>query len=206
VAASAFEEAASSGMGVETGCFGLTETGRPERWRTLLAKDATALVLWLDHADRAAIDLLASEPSLLGRFGEVFLSSALLGESAFRLPSSLAGRVSLIHPFAPPETFERHAWRTLAWFRANKIAPEDRFVAMNAFFAVTVTSDALGMPRSIQSRELFVERLEHMIGPSPHRSAYASLSVNALHRYASAAFRIVKAPAENGGSPTKVEE
>jgi hypothetical protein len=136
----------------------------------------------------------------------VFVSSALLGEAALQLPPVLASRVSVVHPFAPPETFERHAWRTLAWFKANKIAPADRWVAMNAFFAITLASDALGMPRTIQSPELFVERLEHMTGPSPHRSAYEALGFDALHRYASAAFHIVKAPAHSGGSSTKVEQ
>jgi hypothetical protein len=62
------------------------------------------------------------------------------------------------------------------------------------------------MPRTLASRELLVERLEHMAARSPQRSAYPSISFDAAHHFGSAAFRTVKLAAPASGSSVKVAQ
>jgi hypothetical protein len=70
---------------------------------------------------------------------------------------------------------------------------------VNAFFAASVVADALGTPRAIESRECFVEQLEHMVGRSPVRSAYPAVSLGPQRRFASLGCAVLKVPPEPGG-------
>ena len=173
-------------------------------WPTLVG-GARRLVLWLDARDRDALEALAGSPSIAA-VAEVYLSSTLLGEDAVRLPAALATRAVLAHPFVPPDEFERHAARSLLWMKANGIQPANRRVAVNALFAAVLTSDALSMPRTLGSREYFVETIEHMAGRSLNPTAYPAVSFDPGRRFASEGAWLLKLPSSPDQPFGKVEE
>ena len=175
------------------------------RWRTLLGGGADTLILWLSSGDRPALEALAAETAALAPITDIYLSSSLLGEDALRVPVALADRVSLVHPFVAPDEFDRHAARALMWMKANGLTPAVRQVAVNALFAATMAGDALTMPRTLGSREYFIERIEHMAGRSVNPSAYPSVTFDAQRRFASAGSYVLKMPTAPGGSFRKVE-
>ncbi len=92
------------------------------------------------------------------------------------------------------------------WMKANGLKPADRRVAVNAFFAVVMAADALNVPRTLGSREYFVERIEHMTGSSVHPTAYPSVSFDAKRRFASAGAYLLQMPAAPGEPFRKVGE
>ncbi len=112
----------------------------------------------------------------------------------------------LAHPFVTPDEFDRHAARSLLWMNANGIHPADRRVAVNALFAVVLTADALSMPRTLGSREYFVETIEHMAGRSVNPTAYPSVSFDSRRRFASEGASLLKPPMSPDQPFRKVEE
>jgi len=173
-------------------------------WAAIVGRDA-ALVLWLGREDWEAIEALAASPAL-ETLGQVYLSSTLLGEDVAALPASLAGKAVLAHPFVVPDEFERHAARSLMWMKANDIRPADRSVAVNALYAVVLASDALSMPRVVDSREYFVEVIEHMTSRSVSPTAYPSVTFDPKRRFGSAGAFLLKPPSSPGQPFGKVEE
>ena len=163
------------------------------------------LVVWLADGDTEGIEALAASPAL-ETVREVYLSSSLLGEAAVRLPERLARRSVLAHPFVPPDEFERHATRSLLWMKGNGLEPADRRVAVDALFAAVLASDALSMPRTIDSREYFVEVIEHMTNRSVSPTAYPSVTFDPKRRFGSAGAYLLRLPSSPGRSFGKVEE
>lgn len=205
VAAAAFSRESPLSLRAKSECFPATGSLNGDAWRDLLQDGTDTLVAWLDERDISGLEMLASREDLLAKIKDVYVSSALLGERATRLPAAIAAKASIVHPFVAPQEFDQYAWRTLTWFKTNQLTPADRWLAANTFFAATLAGDALAMPRTLASRELFIERMEHMAGRSPQRSAYTSVSFDATHHFGSAAFRVIKLPAPAGGSSAKVE-
>ena len=193
--ASQFKPAAS-----RSDCVPRSQALTGEAWRTLIG-EARTLVLWLDASDRAGLDRAGGWRALFG-----YLSSSLLGPEIVRLPEPLRARAVLAHPFVAPDEFEKHAVRSLLWMKANGLTPEDRSVAVNAFFAVVLAADALSLPRALGSREYFVETIEHMTSRSVHPTAYPSVSFDPKRRFASAGAYLLKVPVSPGESFGKVEE
>jgi hypothetical protein len=128
----------------------------------------------------------------------------LLGEEWRRLPKPLAARALLLHPFVAPDELGPHAWRALTWMKANGIEAADLPVAVNALFAATLVADALSHPRTLVSREYFLERIEHMAARSPNRPAYPSVSFGPERRFASSGCQILKVPTMAGEAFKKV--
>jgi hypothetical protein len=185
-------------------CLPAATTLTADTWGTLAGRAGT-LVVWLAADDREGIEALAASAALES-VREVYLSSSLLGEDAVRLPQRLARRAVLAHPFVPPEEFERHAARSLLWMKGNGLAPADRRVAVDALFAAVLVSDALSMPRTIDSREYFVEVIEHMTNRSVSPTAYPSVTFDPKRRFGSAGAYLLKLPSSPGQSFEKVEE
>jgi len=175
-----------------------------ETWDAL-AGEADTLVLWLGAGDRAALDALAGSDAL-AKAPAVYLSSSLLGEGALRMPAPLAARAMLVHPFVAPDEFDKRAARSLIWMKANGLKPADRRVAVNALFAVILAADALNVPRTIGSREYFIETIEHMTNRSLQPTAFPSVSFDPQRRFASAGAYILKLPSAPDEPYRKVEE
>jgi hypothetical protein len=190
--------------GAHSDCVPASTALTAEMWPALVG-NARTLVLWLDAADGAALAALAASPSL-EKVSEVYLSSTLLGEDALRMPESLAARVVLAHPFVTPDEFERHAARSLMWMTASSLKPADRRVAVNALFAIVLAADALSVPRTLGSREYFVETIEHMTSRSLSPTTYPSVAFDPKRRFASAGAYLLKPPSSPGQPFKKVEE
>ena len=169
-------------------------------WRQWLGGGVEIVVPWLDEADLAGLAEVASSPAGLTRVGGVYLSASLLGDGIDALPRPLREKSYLVDPFVSPDQLDRHAARTLVWLRNQKLDSLDRQVGANAFFAISAVGDALATPRAIGSREYFVEQIEHMVGRSPQRSAFPTLSLGAGRRFASLGCALLKVPPESGGS------
>ena len=176
------------------------------RKRSLRMSDADTVIAWLGAADMTALDALASDTAFVAGISQLFLSSTLLGDEVHRVPAPLVGRTVIAHPFVAPDRFEQHAARSLAWMTVNHLTPSDRQVATNALFAIVLAGDALNLPRTIASREYFIERIEHMAGKSLQPTAYPSVTFGATRRPASAGCYLFKLPASPGEPFTEVQQ
>ncbi len=173
-------------------------------WRGLVRDRPDTLVLWLGAGDLPGLEALAADRALLAGVREIYVSSSLLGEEWHRLPEALATRARLLHAFVPPDELGQHAWRAFTWMKANGIDATDRQVAVNALFAAMLVADALSHPRTLDSREYFIERIEHMAARSPNRSAYPAVSFGPQRRFASSGCYVLEVPAVTGEPFRKV--
>jgi mono/diheme cytochrome c family protein/ABC-type branched-subunit amino acid transport system substrate-binding protein len=189
---------------IASDCVSPEVTLSAETWRTLIG-DADTLVAWLDSGDMAGLLALASSESL-PKLAELYVSSSLLGEEALRMPEALSARALLVTTFVAPDELDRHAVRSLMWMKANGITPGDSRVAVNAFFAVVLAADALNVPRTVGSREYFVETIEHMASRSVLATAYPAVSFDSKRRFASGGAQILRMPTAPGEAFRKVEE
>lgn len=167
--------------------------------RALGLEEGAALVLWLGRADLDAV-----APALMQRAGAVYLSSTLLGATLPRSWPASGGKALLLHPFVPPDELDRHAWRSLAWLEARGLADRPRQVAVNTLFAASLTAEALTHPRALDSREYFLERVEHMAGRSPSRSAYPEVIFGVERRFGSAGCYVLEVPTSPEANYRKV--
>jgi hypothetical protein len=142
-------------------------------------------VLWLSKADLEALPANASGAI------PVYGSYALLGG---KVPSALASagnNVRLIYPTDLPPRHESRLLRTKMWLHAKNIALTDEPTQINTQFAMTVVSDAVGHIMDSFSRDLFVERIEHMVAQTPSPSIYQSVSLGPGQRFAAKGSSVV---------------
>lgn len=194
---------ARRGSSIRTECVPAGAVLSGAAWRGLLRDGPSVVVAWLGSADVIA---LGAEPETLAGLHDVYLSSTLLHDDVLRVPDAVASRAVLLHPFVSPDDLDRHAARALTWMRANGITPADRQVAVNTLFAATLAADALSVPRTLGSREYFIERIEHMAARTPNRSAYPGLRFDSGQRFGSASCSLLRLPATPGGTFRKVKE
>lgn len=177
-------------------CLPVSTRLDPARWREYVPADVDTVALWLDAPDLAALAALGDAIALPERVGRVYVSATLAGDADVQLPPAVAGVARLVDPFVGRSDFDRHAWRAFAWLKANGIVSPDRRVAVNTLFAATLVGEALTHPRTLDSRDYFVERIEHMASRSPMPSAYASVQLGARKRFASLACNVRLWPRE----------
>lgn len=173
-------------------------------WARMLARRPGILVLWLGPADLQDVAALSGDRAAPGAVTSVYVSSTLLGDSVRDLPERIAKRALVLHPFVPPDELDEHAFRALIWMKANALVPADRGVAINALFAVSLVADAFSHPRTLESREYFIERLEHLASRSPHRSTYPTVNFGPPRRFASAGGYVLEVPSAAGHPFRKV--
>jgi hypothetical protein len=156
-----------------------------------LAREAegASVVAWLEPGD------LAEAEALLERGGveALYLSATLLGRARPALARSGDDRVRLVHPLDLPRAREPRLLRVKRWLRERGLAPADERVQLDAYFAVTVTADAISHMAELFSREYLVERIEHMVGNTVTPSLYPRVSLGPGQRFASKGSFIVKA-------------
>jgi mono/diheme cytochrome c family protein len=154
-------------------------------WQRALAGKPGALVLWLGKADLDAL------PPVADRGLPVYGSYASLGG---KLPGALASagsNVRLIYPSDLPPRHDSRLLRTKMWLHAKNIALTDEPTQINTQFAMTVVSDAIGHIMDSFSRDLFVERIEHMVAQTPSPSMYQSVSLGPGQRFAAKGSSVV---------------
>jgi hypothetical protein len=180
-------------------CTDGTEAIGPDRWRALLSDAPSTVVAWVVGADLAGLDEAMSTPNVLDRIERIVVSATLAGDALRAVRPTLRAKLYLASPYVSPSEFDQHAMRSLIWLKSRGLASANREVAVNAFFAVSVVADALGTPRAIESRDYFVEQLEHMVGRSPLRSAYPAVSLGPGRRFASLGCAVLKLPRDADG-------
>lgn len=153
-------------------------------WSGLLRDARPAiLVVWLDPADVQGLAAIGAPPAGLQA---VYLSASL---SAMQYPSlpdnGWLDRVRMVYPFDLPANRERHLARMNAWLRARQIPLVDARSQANAYFAATVTGDAMAHIGENFSRDYFIERIEQMAATSLSPSIYPRLSLGPGQRFAS---------------------
>jgi hypothetical protein len=189
---------------IESECVDSAVSLTSAEWSGMLSGRPDTVVLWLGLADLQGVATLARERGLLASVTSVYVSSTLLGEGVRTIPEWMAARALVLHPFVLPDDHDRHAFRALAWLKANALAPADRGVAINALFAASVVADAFSHPRTLESREYFIERIEHMASRSPLRSTYPAVNFGPRRRFASAGGYVLRPPSASGAPFGKV--
>jgi len=90
------------------------------------------------------------------------------------------------------------------WLRARQIPLADARTQANAYFAATVTGDAVAHIGENFSRDYFIERIEQMAGTSLSPSIYPHLSLGPGQRFASRGGYIVSFSPEADGALVQV--
>ena len=163
----------------------------------------STLVLWLDSNDLAALDLAAVAPDGLQA---IYVSASLSAMRRPSLPENWQSRLHMVYPFDLPASREQRLTRMKAWLRARNIPLGDERTQANAFFAATVTGDAVSHLGENFSRDYFIERIEQMTGASLSPSIYPRLSLGPGQRFASKGGYIVRFTEETTGMPVPVSD
>ena len=173
-------------------------------WDGLLrSAQPVTLVAWLDRADVQALGEAGEPPAGLT---DLYVSASLSAMRPPELPASWLGRLRMVHPFVLPADRARRLARVEAWLRARGIPLRDARTQANAFFAATVTGDAMAHLGESFSRDYFIERIEQMAETSLSPSIYPRLSLGPGQRFASRGAYIVGFPQGAGGTPVPLSD
>jgi len=148
----------------------------------------TALVLWLDRADTAA---LAPAVAASGA-AEVYLSYSLVGEEVPALPAALRDRTFLTFRYALPGNSAPQAWRSRAWLRARGVTSGHERIELDTLFTLEAADDAVERMAGRFSRGYFVEILEREVERAANPGVFPRLGLGAGQRFASKGCYIVK--------------
>lgn len=172
-------------------------------WSALLrdANPAT-LVIWLPPADVQNLAATGMPPAGLQ---VVYLSASLFAMRHAGLADGWLDRLRMVYPFALPANRERHLARLNVWLRARNIALADARTQANAYFAATVTGDALAHIGENFSRDYFIERIEQMAEAALSPSIYPRLSLGPGQRFASRGGYILGFP-QGAATPVPVSD
>ena len=112
----------------------------------------------------------------------------------------------MVYPFALPAHREQQLARMNAWLRARQVPQADPRTQANAYFAATVTGDAISHIGENFSRDYFIERIEQMAETSLSPSIYPRLSLGPGQRFASRGGYILGFPQGAAGMPVPVSD
>ncbi|MDQ1314685.1 MAG: hypothetical protein QG662_794 [Pseudomonadota bacterium] len=171
-------------------------------WSGLINEARPAsLVVWLDPVDIR--NLAATGPPPAG-LRTVYLSASLSASQHVGLPDEWMDRVRLVHLFDLPANRDRHLARMKAWMRARGLPLTDERAQANAYFAATLTGDAMAHVGEYFSRDYFIERIEQMAESFVSPSIYPRLSLGPGQRFASRGGYILRFPEGVGSTPVPV--
>jgi hypothetical protein len=155
-------------------------------WQKVNAAAPASLVLWLGANDLDGSAALSGSPST------VYLSSNLLHGKPVPVRVKDGANVRLIYPSDLPPKRDARLLRDKLWLHNKGIALTDETVQINTLFTMTVVSDVLGHIMDSFSRDLFVERIEHVVGQTAMASMYPSVSLGPGQRFAAKGSSIVQ--------------
>jgi hypothetical protein len=180
-AAAAFREAMRArGVAVEDRVLDRAPTR--SSWKQLAdAAQASVLVLWLREGDLRDAGALLDAGS---RVEAVYLSATLVGDRP-ALAAGRGGRVRMVYPLDLPRSRAARLVRVERWLEKKGMALSDEQVQVNANFAIAVTADVVTHMSDLFSREVLVERIEHMVGNTVIPSVYPNVSLGPGQRFAS---------------------
>lgn len=186
--------------------YPLAESSRmPAEW---LAKSPgkarlDVLVSWLDSASFEALACASAPPAGVAH---VYVSASLSAMRRPDLPEPWLDRLRMVYPFDLPANREPRMARMKVWLRARNIPLTDERTQANAFFAATVTGDAVSHMGENFSRDYLIERIEQMTQISLSPSIYPHPSLGPGQRFASKGGYIVRFPAGERDTPVAISE
>jgi mono/diheme cytochrome c family protein len=183
----------------------LAAAGRlPADFVSRLTGDARpdSLVLWLDASDLAGLDRAAAPPDGLEA---IYVSASMTDMRPPPLGDAWRSRLNMVYPFDLPAPRAARLTRLNAWLRARNIPLADERTQANAFFAATVTGDAVSHLGENFSRDYFIERIEQMTQSALSPSIYPRLSLGPGQRFASQGGYVVRF-ADDAGGPVAVSD
>jgi hypothetical protein len=183
VAAAALRASVTSGAGPVLEDQVLEGPADEAFWRKVRGTSAAALVLWLGAQAHGA----APAPVL-------YLSSSLLGGRLPEGAGQVGANVRLVYPSDLPPKRDARLLRNKLWLHNKGIPITDEVVQMNTQFTMTVVSDVVGHIMDSFSRDLFVERIEHVVGQTPMASVFPQVSLGPGQRFAAKGSFIVQLP------------
>ncbi len=136
----------------------------------------------------------------------IYVSASLSAMRRPNLPEHWLSKLHMVYPFDLPATREQRLTRMKAWLRARNIPLSDERTQANAFFAATVTGDAVSHLRENFSRDYFIERIEQMTQTSLSPSIYPHLSLGPGQRFASKGGYVVRFPEGTTDAPVPVSD
>ena len=163
----------------------------------------SVLVVWLDSAELEALEWADSPPAGLSA---IYVSASLSPMRPPNLPENWRSKLHMVYPFELPVTREQRLTRLNAWLRARNIPLGDERTQANAFFAATITGDAVSHLGENFSRDYFIERIEQMTQTSLSPSFYPRLSLGPGQRFASKGGYVVRFPDGAGGAPVALSD
>jgi mono/diheme cytochrome c family protein len=161
------------------------------------------LVVWLDTADLKALEFAGAPPAGLE---EIYVSASLSAMRRPDLPEHWLSKLRMVYPFDLPTSRAQRLARMKVWLRARNIPLADERTQANAFFAATVTGDAVSYLGENFSRDYFIERIEQMTQTSLSPSIYPHLSLGPGQRFASKGGYVVGFSPGEGGVPVAIGE
>jgi hypothetical protein len=161
------------------------------------------LVVWLGSADRKDLGLSSEPPEALK---EIYMSASLSAMRRPEIPRGWLSKLSMVYPFDLPANREQRLLRMKAWLHARKIPLTDERTQANAFFAATVTGDAVSHLGDNFSRDYLIERIEQMTQSSLSPSIYPHLSLGPEQRFASKGGYVIRFPTGADGTPLAISE
>lgn len=176
-----------------------------EFWSGLLRDERPAvLVAWLGHADIRGLGATGDPPpGLLS----IYLSATLCATDPFPpLPEAWVRRLRMVDLSDRPANRAGNLARMNAWLRARQIPLAHARTQANAFFAATITADAIQHIGEHHSQDYLVERVEQMAGSSPFSSIYPRLSLGPGQRFASRGGYILGFPQGAAGMAEPVSD
>ena len=173
-------------------------------WDGLVRSASPAtLVVWLDPADMQALGQTGGPPPGLA---EIYVSASLAAMRPPQLPDPWLARLRMVYPFVLPADRARRLARVEAWLRGRNMPLTEARTQANAFFAATLTGDAMAHLGETFSRDYFIERIEQMAETSLSPSIYPRLSLGPGQRFASRGGYIVGFPQGATGMPVAVSD
>jgi len=186
--------------------YPLSEAGRmPAEFLATLARNErpSVLVVWLNSAELEALELTDAPPAGLAA---IYASASLSAMHRPDWPKHWLSKLRMVYLFDLPTSLEQRLARMKAWLRARKIPLSDERTQANAFFAATVTGDAVSHLGENFSRDYFIERIEQMTQTALSPSIYPHLSLGPGQRFASKGGYVVGFPPGEGGTPVAISE
>jgi Periplasmic binding protein/Cytochrome c len=186
--------------------YPLTDAGRmPAEFLTMLSRNESpyVLVVWLDSADLDALELTRVPPASLT---EMYVSASLSAMRRPDLPEPWLSKLHMVYPFDLPTNRNLRLARMKAWLQAKNIPFADERTQANAFFAATVTGEAMSHLGENFSRDYFIERIEQMTQNALSPSIYPHLSLGPGQRFASKGGYVVRFLPETKDTPEAISE
>jgi hypothetical protein len=158
-------------------------------WRRVLARRPDALVLWLGPKDLESAQALGgSMPT------PTYVSFDLLGGRRPATSPVAGADVRMVYPSDLRPKRDARLLRSKVWLHGKGIPTTDEAVQVNTQFAMTVVSDVVGHIMDSFSRDLFVERIEHVVGQTPMPSTFPQVSLGPGQRFAAKGAAVVRLP------------